>query len=254
MSASQIIRLKTDARRKRSGRAERNVDGFKIVGNTIRDNNNIGIDVIGYEGTSKQNDYARNGVIENNTVSHNSSYGNPAYGDEYSAGGIYVDGAEHVDIKNNTVYNNDLGIEATSEHKGKYARDIRITDNKVYGNAYTGISIGGYDTKRGGTINSVIAHNIMYRNDTKDLDGSCCCSTAQKGTRSKNIMTASGSRIFIANDYTKTKAIPLIITSITKKREKAAFGIGRTENMIHSQRTKRNGKRFGFHLCGPDVP
>ncbi len=96
----------------------RNVDGFKIAGNTIRDNNNIGIDVIGYEGTSKQNDYARNGVIENNTVSHNSSYGNPAYGDEYSAGGIYVDGAEHVDIKKNTVYNNDLGIEATSEHKG----------------------------------------------------------------------------------------------------------------------------------------
>ncbi|USY32394.1 right-handed parallel beta-helix repeat-containing protein [Bacillus velezensis] len=184
-----------------------NVDGFKIAGNTIRDNNNIGIDVIGYEGTSKQNDYARNGVIENNTVSHNSSYGNPAYGDEYSAGGIYVDGAEHVDIKKNTVYNNDLGIEATSEHKGKYAQDIRITDNKVYGNAYTGISIGGYDTKRGGTINSVIAHNIMYRNDTKDLDGGQLL--LQYGTKGntieKNIMTASGSRIFIANDYTKNE-------------------------------------------------
>lgn len=184
------------------------IDGFTVKDNTVRNNNNIGIDVIGYEGTAKQNDYVRNGVIENNTVSDNSSYGNPAYGDEYSAGGIYVDGAEHVEIKKNTVYNNDLGIEATSEHKGKYATDIRITDNKVYNNTYTGISIGGYDEKRGGTKNSVIAHNILYRNDTKkDLDGGqLLVQYDTKGnTIEKNIMTASQSRIFIANDFTKNE-------------------------------------------------
>lgn len=81
-----------------------NIDGFTVAGNVVRNNNNIGIDLIGYEGTADKNDYVRNGVVENNTVYQNSTYGNPAYGDEYSAGGIYVDGGHDIEIKNNTVY------------------------------------------------------------------------------------------------------------------------------------------------------
>ncbi|KAA6449687.1 DUF1565 domain-containing protein [Bacillus swezeyi] len=184
-----------------------NIDGFTIAGNVIRDNNNIGIDLIGYEGTADRNDFVRNGVVENNTVSHNSTYGNPAYGDDYSAGGIYVDGGQSIDIKKNKVYGNDIGIEATSEHKGKYAADIQITDNTVYQNAYTGISIGGYDKERGGTIDSVISHNIVYRNDTKGLYGGQLL--LQYDTKhnkiEKNIMTASDSRLFIANDFVKNE-------------------------------------------------
>ncbi|MGN9863800.1 DUF1565 domain-containing protein [Bacillus swezeyi] len=184
-----------------------NIDGFTIAGNVVRDNNNIGIDLIGYEGTADRNDFVRNGVVENNTVSHNSTYGNPAYGDDYSAGGIYVDGGQSIDIKKNKVYGNDIGIEATSEHKGKYAADIQITDNTVYQNAYTGISIGGYDKERGGTIDSVISHNIVYRNDTKGLYGGQLL--LQYDTKNnkieKNIMTASDSRLFIANDFVKNE-------------------------------------------------
>ncbi|GIN95880.1 hypothetical protein J6TS1_17500 [Siminovitchia terrae] len=182
-----------------------NIDGFTISGNVVHDNNNIGIDLIGYEGTAKRNDFVRNGVVENNTVYHNSTYGNPAYGNDYSAGGIYVDGGKTIEIKNNIVYNNDIGIEATSEHKGKYAEDIQITGNKVYQNAYTGISIGGYDKERGGTIDSVIAHNILFRNDTKGLYGGQLLLQYDTKNNSieKNIITASDSRIFIANDFTK---------------------------------------------------
>ncbi|SDY21524.1 parallel beta-helix repeat (two copies) [Evansella caseinilytica] len=184
-----------------------NIDGFTISGNVVRDNNNIGIDLIGYEGTAEQNDYVRNGVVENNTVYQNSTYGNPAYGDDYSAGGIYVDGGQSIEIRNNTVYGNDIGIEATSEHKGKYAVDIQITDNTVYENTYAGISIGGYDKERGGTIDSVIAHNIVYRNDTKGLGGGQIL--LQYDTKNnkieKNIITASDSRIFIANYFTKNE-------------------------------------------------
>ena len=184
-----------------------NIDGFTISGNVVRDNNNIGIDLIGYEGTADQSDFVRNGAVENNTVYHNSTYGNPAYGDDYSAGGIYVDGGQNIDIKKNTVYGNDIGIEATSEHKGKYADDIQITGNTVYENAYTGISIGGYDKKRGGTSHSVIAHNIMFRNDTKGLDGGQLL--LQYDTKhnniEKNILTASDSRIFIANEFTENE-------------------------------------------------
>ncbi|MCY7760899.1 right-handed parallel beta-helix repeat-containing protein [Bacillus spizizenii] len=181
-----------------------NIDGFTISGNVVRNNNNIGIDLIGYEGTADKNDYVRNGVVENNTVYQNSTYGNPAYGDDYSAGGIYVDGGHGIEIKKNTVYDNDIGIEATSEHKGKYATAIQITDNKVYNNAYTGISIGGYDKKRGGTSNSLIARNIMYRNDTKGLYGGQLLLQydAKNNTIEKNILTASDSRLFIGNDFT----------------------------------------------------
>ncbi|MFC4619559.1 DUF1565 domain-containing protein [Camelliibacillus cellulosilyticus] len=182
-----------------------NIDGFTIAGNVVRDNNNIGIDLIGYEGTADRYDYVRNGIVENNTVYRNSSYGNPAYGDDYSAGGIYIDGGKSIKIKNNIVHNNDIGIEATSEHKEKYAENIQITGNKVYQNAYTGISIGGYDKERGGTINSVIAHNIVFRNDTKGLYGGQLL--LQNDTKNnkieKNILTASDSRLFIANDFTK---------------------------------------------------
>lgn len=184
-----------------------NIDGFTVAGNLVRNNNNIGIDLIGYEGTADKNDYVRNGVVENNTVYQNSTYGNPAYGDEYSAGGIYVDGGHDIEIKNNTVYDNDIGIEATSEHKGKYANAIQITDNKVYNNAYTGISIGGYDKKRGGTSNSLIARNIMYRNDTKGLYGGQLL--LQYDTKNniieKNILTAGDSRLFIGNDFTENE-------------------------------------------------
>ncbi|WP_342752980.1 right-handed parallel beta-helix repeat-containing protein [Shouchella clausii] len=73
-----------------------NVDGFRIARNIVHDNNNIGIDIIGFEGTAPNppQDQARNGVIEENHVYNNSTYGNPAYGDDYSAGGIYVDGGQ----------------------------------------------------------------------------------------------------------------------------------------------------------------
>jgi hypothetical protein len=64
-----------------------NVDGFQITGNTIHDNNNIGIDAIGFEGVSPDpaTDQARHGLIARNVVYQINSYGNPAYGTDRSA-------------------------------------------------------------------------------------------------------------------------------------------------------------------------
>src|SRR5436190_21430765 len=45
-----------------------NVQDWRVVGNTVDDVNNIGIDAIGYEGTADRNDRARNGLIARNTV------------------------------------------------------------------------------------------------------------------------------------------------------------------------------------------
>lgn len=181
-----------------------NIDGFDISKNVVRRNDNIGIDVIGYEGvaTNKKYDYVRNGTITANTVSDISSYGNPAYGKNYAAGGIYIDGAKNVRIANNRVYQNDLGIEATSEHRGKYAENITIEHNTIYYNRYTGISVGGYDVKRGGTKNSIIRLNTLYQNDTKNLYGGQLLLQhyVENNRIERNVMTPSRSRLFIVND------------------------------------------------------
>ncbi|MGE7842415.1 right-handed parallel beta-helix repeat-containing protein [Lysinibacillus sp. NPDC093712] len=183
-----------------------NIDGFKVENNTVRRSDNIGIDLIGYEGTShdKKVDYVRNGIVKNNIVYEISSYGNPAYGEDYAAGGIYVDGGKNITIEKNTIYKSDIGIEATSEHAKKYADNIKIINNIIYENYYTGISIGGYDEDRGGTINSTISQNILYRNDTKGLDGGQLL--IQYDTKNnvieRNILTAGPSRIFISNYFT----------------------------------------------------
>lgn len=186
-----------------------NINGFEIANNVVRRSNNIGIDLIGFEGTSndKNADYVRNGIVKNNRVYEISSYGNPAYGKNYSAGGIYVDGGKNITIEKNTLYKNDIGIEATSEHAKKYANNIKILNNTIYDNFFTGISIGGYDKKRGGTKNSIICHNVIYRNDSKGLDGGQIL--LQHDTKNniieKNILTAGPSRLFIANYFTSNR-------------------------------------------------
>ncbi len=183
-----------------------NIDVFKVENNIVRRSDNIGIDLIGYEGISndKKVDFVRNGIIKNNIVYEISSYGNPAYGKDYAAGGIYVDGGKNITIEKNTVYKSDIGIEATSEHAKKYADNIKIINNIIYENFYTGISIGGYDENRGGTINSTISQNILYRNDTKVLDGGQLL--LQYDTKNnvieRNVLTAGPSRIFISNYFT----------------------------------------------------
>lgn len=201
-----------------------NIDGFKVERNLIRRNDNIGIDLIGYEGTShnKKADFVRHGVVKNNKIYDISSFGNPAYGDEYSAGGIYVDGGKHITIKKNTVYQSDIGIEATSEHSKKYADDIKMTNNILHDNFYTGISIGGYDKKRGGTKNSLISQNIIYKNDTKGLDGGQLL--LQYDTKNnvieKNILTAGPAHIFVANYFSENKGNKLMRNVFQKEKGK----------------------------------
>lgn len=197
-----------------------NVEGFEISGNVVRRCNNIGIDLIGHEGISsnKKMDYARNGVVFQNEVYAISAYGNPAYGNEYSAAGIYVDGGRDINIEENLVYKNDIGIEATSEQQGQAAEHIKIHKNTVYENAYTGISIGGYDEERGGTRNSHIAKNILYRNDAKGIGGGQLMiqHDAQDNKIEKNILTAGANRIFIAN-YFKTGKNNKLIQNVFHK-------------------------------------
>ena len=210
-----------------------NIDGFNIENNLVRQNDNIGIDLIGYEGvaTNKEADFVRNGIVKNNTVYENSSYGNPAYGEDYSAGGIYVDGGKNITIEGNTIYNCDIGIEATSEHPGKYAENITIVNNIVYSNYYTGISIGGYDENRGGTIDSTISQNILYRNDTKELNGGQLLlqHNIKDNVIEKKILTTSPTRIFIANYFTTDQGNSLQKNIVHKEKGKSGIWVWKEE-------------------------
>jgi len=141
-----------------------NVDGWQVTNNIIHDVNNIGIDAIGFEGTAPANDQARNGLIAYNDVYNITSAGNVAYGNERSAGCVYVDGGRDITIEYNKAHNCNIGVEIASEHRGKATSNVTIRNNFIYDNTDAGISMGGYDTRRGSTKNCVIVNNTLYNN------------------------------------------------------------------------------------------
>jgi hypothetical protein len=190
-----------------------NVESFTVTGNLIHDNNNIGIDAIGYEGTSPQAAYdrARNGTISGNTIYNITSFGNPDYGNAYAADGIYVDGGTNIVIERNTVHDTDLNVELASEHKGKLTDYITLRNNLIYHGNSNGISIGGYDSKRGGTDHCTIVNNTLYANDVQET-GSGEFQVQYYATNNvfkDNIVYASAGQNLFFNNYTKSVSNPV---------------------------------------------
>ena len=145
-----------------------NVTNFRITHNTVHDNNNIGIDVIGFERTAPDPavDQARDGVVSENLVYDITSRGNPAYGEDQSSDGIYVDGGTRVLIERNVIHDVDFGIELASEHKNRATSYILARNNLIYHCHTAGVSIGGYDPQRGHTDHCTVVNNTLYDNDT----------------------------------------------------------------------------------------
>lgn len=146
-----------------------NVERFTVTNNNIHDNNNIGIDFIGFEGTATGAvDRARNGVCSGNYVHNISTKGNASYGSDRCADGIYVDGGTQIAISNNRVEYCDIGIELGCEHKGKDTSYITVTGNTDRYNV-TGLYLGGYDSKRGQTNNCTIQNNVIQFNTDEQV-------------------------------------------------------------------------------------
>ena len=163
-----------------------NIDGFTIEGNVIHDNNNIGIDMIGFEGNAKHNsskygnpydaDYVRNGECHDNVVYNISAEGNEAYyyDGEYDlcADGIYVDGGQDIKIYNNFVFNCDIGLEVATEHSPDDNELFRVSGIEVYDNVvagcmgWCGMCFGGYDADLGFTEDCSFHNNTFVDNDT----------------------------------------------------------------------------------------
>jgi hypothetical protein len=145
-----------------------NVTNFRITHNVVHDNNNIGIDVIGFERTAPDPavDQARDGVVSGNLVYNITSRGNPAYRDEENSDGIYVDGGTRILIEQNVIHDVDFGIELASEHKDRATSYITARNNLIYHGHTAGVSIGGYAPERGHTDHCTVVNNTLYENDT----------------------------------------------------------------------------------------
>lgn len=161
-----------------------NIDGFTIRNNQIHNNNNIGIDMIGFEGTARHRDdykgnpydvdFARNGKCYGNVVYAISTLGNNAYreGTGYSlcAGGIYVDGGQNIEIYNNFIFSCDIGIEVATEHSPKdnplfHVSGVEVHDNIIANcQGYCGLAFGGYDADLGRTEDCIFRNNTFIDN------------------------------------------------------------------------------------------
>lgn len=170
------------------------VDGFDIAQNHVYNNTNIGIVAIGFEGecSNPENDQAVNGHIHHNLVHDNPS----AYAE---CGGIYLDGAAQIIVENNTLYNNNYGIEIGCENNGGIpganANNNIIRNNLIYNNTYTGIAVGGYDYPTTGFVEfTVITNNTIYNNDTdNNYAGEMVISYTKNSIIQNNIFYATNS-------------------------------------------------------------
>jgi len=167
ITGNQVYSLKTG--QSESVNVDGNVTYFSITNNIDHDNDNIGIDAIGFEGVGPTgSDQARYGEISGNTVYNISGKNNPGEGNQYDADGLYCDGCAYVIFERNTIHNCDLNMEAASEHKGHDASYVTIRNNLFYDANTVGVSIGGYQKSVGGSDHVVIVNNTLYNNNTKN--------------------------------------------------------------------------------------
>ena len=133
-----------------------NVRRWEIKKNRVYNVNNIAIDAIGGEGTSKKRkgsggrifpgefDATRYGFIEDNLVENMSTLGNPAYDNKESwAAAIYIDGGHHISVTNNVVKNAPWGYEIGAENC-LVSHQVTLTGNSAVGSAYGDLVVGGY--------------------------------------------------------------------------------------------------------------
>ena len=174
-----------------------NVTNFQVINNLIHDNDNIGIDIIGYEKTGPTGyDQAGWGVVSGNTIYNISGIGSAAEGNSYDADGLYCDGCAYTTFERNVIMQVDYGIETTSEKQrclasgndwptgvigvgtpatgtypcyGMYAT---VRNNLFYNTNACGNSIGGYalatskanSNGGGSSFHDVFVNNTLYNN------------------------------------------------------------------------------------------
>lgn len=173
-----------------------NIDGFVVERNVVHDNDNIGIDFIGFEGTGPPaQDQARNGVCVDNVVYNISSASNPTYGGDRSADGIYVDGGRDIVIERNRVDNCDIGIEVGSEHFGKTTSNITVRNNFISRGYLGNVLLGGYAANRGAVLDALVVHNTTWQGAQGEIQLQHNCNGI---TIENNILYAHGGQPYVS--------------------------------------------------------
>ncbi len=198
ISGNEFYNLKTGS--SESMTMNGNVTHFQITNNIVHDNNNIGIDIIGYERTGPAGyDEASYGVVSGNTVYNISGIANSGESEEYDADGLYCDGCAYTTFENNVIFQVDYGIETTSENTrclitgtewpGQdfvgtpatgtypcYGRYATVRNNLFYYENAAGNSIGGYALAKakggggnggGSSFHDVFVNNTLFDNGTQ---------------------------------------------------------------------------------------
>jgi hypothetical protein len=146
-----------------------NVQFWSITNNAIHDNDNIGIDIIGFEGKSPDPafDQARDGSIATNLIYNINDNNNPAYPpQDNSANGVYVDGGTRVVVERNIIHHCNIGLEVASERQGRTSSYVTARSNLIYLSTGPGVSIGGYSRSVGSTDHVSIVNNTLFENDS----------------------------------------------------------------------------------------
>lgn len=187
-----------------------NVQNFVVSNNSIYNNDNIGMDAIGFEGVGPTGyDQAKNGDVYGNLIYNNSAYKNPGEGNQYDEDGLYCDGCANVTFERNTLYGNDLNIEAASETTGEVSSDVIIRNNLSYAANSCGISVGGYaKSGTGGSTNITIVNNSLYDNDTqKTGSGEFQVQYRATGIVFENNIVYAGVQGLFIHDFTTTSSV-----------------------------------------------
>ncbi|MCB1088366.1 MAG: right-handed parallel beta-helix repeat-containing protein, partial [Verrucomicrobiae bacterium] len=186
-----------------------NVFDFTVSENHVHHCNNIGIDLIGYEGTfddpllGPTMDRARNGVVSDNLVHHIDTVTNPAYGGDRSAAGIYVDGGADIVIERNQIHRCNIGVEVASEHSGKAASRIHVRENVIWLNHIGGIYTGGYNTNKGFVEDCRFTHNTLWKNDSDltDTGEILLQHDVRTSVFEHNIVVSNAQALMVANPF-----------------------------------------------------
>ena len=212
-----------------------NVQYFAVTSNLVHDNDNIGIDNIGFEGVSPDVnfDQARDGWDFQNTIYNITSSSNPVYHGQLGANGQYCDGCTRVIIERNLIHDADIPIEIASEHSGHVSSYVVARNNLIYHALLVGISIGGFSSRVGGTDHVTIVNNTLWADDTHNTgSGELQIQyNATNNTIKNNVMYATTQGLMI-NDFTSSTPSPAVLDFNLYFTTKGATGS--TWNWQHS--------------------